>query len=77
MAKVSKVLHLKRPAQFPILDSRLVRTYRDAATHEAKAYANRGYRKMYWAAIRHDLLKSADALAKLRQRVHEHPPSRV
>lgn len=77
MAKVSKVLHLKRPAQFPILDSRLARIYRDSATREAKTYANRGYRKMYWAAIRHDLLKSGDALAELRHRIDEHPSSRV
>ncbi|WP_073695484.1 DUF6308 family protein [Mycobacterium sp. ST-F2] len=77
MAKISKVLHLKRPAQFPILDSRLARTYRDPAARAAKTYANRGYRKMYWAAIRLDLLKSGDALAELRQCVREHPSPRV
>lgn len=77
LAKISKVLHLKRPAQFPILDSRLVRTYRDAATREAKVYSKREYQKMYWAAIRRDLLASAEALTELRQRVREHPSSQV
>ncbi|WP_235683317.1 DUF6308 family protein [Mycolicibacterium fluoranthenivorans] len=77
IAKVSKVLHLKRPTQFPILDSRLVRTYRDAATREARTYKSRGYRMMYWAAIRHDLLQSSDALSELRHRLSHHRSPKV
>lgn len=77
IAKVSKVLHLKRPTQFPILDSRLVRTYRDAATREARTYRSRGYRKMYWPAIRQDLLQSSKALTELRQRIHDHRSPQV
>ena len=75
-AKISKVLHLKRPTQFPILDSRLVRTYGKAAREAAK-YASRGDRRMYWAAIRCDLIKSSEALAQLRRRMAEQPAARV
>jgi hypothetical protein len=76
-AKVSKVLHLKRPKQFPILDSRLVLIYREAATRAAAAYASRGNRRMYWAAIRSDLISSADGLNELRTRMATHPAARV
>ena len=76
-AKISKVLHLKRPTQFPILDSRLVRTCGKAAAHEAAKYARRGHKRMYWAAIRCDLMKSSEALAELRRRMADHPTARV
>jgi hypothetical protein len=76
-AKISKVLHLKRPRQFPILDSRLVRTYREAATREATTYASRGKKRMYWAAIRSDLERSSDGLKELRTRMAAHPATRV
>ena len=53
-SKVSKVLHLKRPHLFPILDSRLARVYADAAADAAQRHgvARPGYRRMYWAATR-------------------------
>jgi hypothetical protein len=76
-AKISKVLHLKRPKQFPILDSRLVRIYREAATHEAATYTSRGSRRMYWAAIRSDLERSSDGLKELRTSMAAHPVTRV
>jgi len=76
MAKISKVLHLKRPTQFPILDSRLARIYREAATRAA-TYESRGNRRMYWAAIRSDLERSADGLTELRTRMAAHPAMRV
>ncbi|MGV0872111.1 DUF6308 family protein [Mycolicibacterium sp. XJ879] len=77
IAKISKVLHLKRPTQFPILDSRLVRTYAKAATRAAAIYASRGNRRMYWAAIRLDLERSADGLTELRNRMAIHSAARV
>lgn len=76
-AKISKVLHLKRPTQFPILDSRLARTYRGAATRAALAYPGRGNSRMYWAAIRSDVIRSADGLAALRTKVGSHESQRV
>lgn len=76
-AKISKVLHLKRPKQFPILDSRLMAAYRDAAIRAATAYDSRGNRRMYWAAIRSDLIGSADGLTELRTRMAAHPAARV
>jgi hypothetical protein len=76
-AKISKVLHLKRPNQFPILDSRVVRIYRKAATREAATYTSRGNRRMYWAAIRSDLERSAVGLKELRTKMVAHPATRV
>jgi Family of unknown function (DUF6308) len=76
-AKISKVLHLKRPKQFPILDSRLVRIYREAATREAATYTSRPSRRMYWAAIRSDLQRSAAGLKELRTRMAAHPATKV
>jgi hypothetical protein len=76
-AKISKVLHLKRPTQFPILDSRLVHIYEKAAAREAKKYPSRGRRRMLWAAIRWDLVQSSDALAELRRRMGDHTSARV
>lgn len=55
-AKISKVLHLKRPALYPILDSRLMRSYGPAARRAAARYPDRGFRRMYWAAVRDDVL---------------------
>lgn len=77
MAKISKVLHLKRPRQYPILDSRLVRIYGEAAARTAATYSSRGKRQMYWAAIRSDLNRSADGLTELRSRMAAHPAARV
>jgi hypothetical protein len=77
MAKISKMLHLKRPKQFPILDSRLVRSYGEAAARAAATYGSRGNKRMYWAAIRSDLQRSADGLAELRGRMGAHPVARV
>lgn len=51
-AKASKVLHFKRPSLYPILDSRLMELYRDPAIAAAKQYKKRGFKRLYWAAIR-------------------------
>jgi Family of unknown function (DUF6308) len=77
IAKISKVLHLKRPTQFPILDSRLTRAYKSAAARAASACPRRGHKYMYWAAIRSDLQDSADGIAELRIRMAAHPSTRV
>jgi hypothetical protein len=77
IAKISKVLHLKRPTQFPILDSRLKKAYRESAVRAAASCAGRGNKRMYWAAIRLDLERSADGLTELRSRMAAHPATRV
>lgn len=58
-AKASKLLHLKRPFAFPILD-------RDVS----KTYAKR-YRKTrdYWCLIRDDLIDGTDDLLKMQERL--------
>ena len=70
MGKISKVLYLMRPGLFPILDSHLQTTYRRAATDAATAVlAGRPEMKskrMYWAAIRNDLITNAPSLIDLR-----------
>ena len=64
--KVSKVLHLKRPGLYPILDSALSAFYAHAARDAARDYPEDGFRRMYWAAIRKDVLTNQDALRQLR-----------
>jgi hypothetical protein len=67
VAKLSKVLHLKRPALYPILDSRLLRRYRRPARRQGQARPDLG-RYQYWPAIRDDLIANTDsgALAQVR-----------
>ena len=60
VAKIHKVLHIKYPALYPILDSHLMRSYRVPARAAAKAslrFAG-SFRHLYWAAIRDDVLAS-------------------
>lgn len=65
-AKASKLLHLKRPALFPILDSKLMRLYREPASRAARRHPERGARRLYWAAIRDDVLRNRDELEQVR-----------
>ncbi|UPK73168.1 flavoprotein [Nocardioidaceae bacterium SCSIO 66511] len=65
--KVSKVLHLKRPDLFPVLDSTMARVYRYDAELAAQEYPQRGKRRLYWAAIRNDLATNSAALDELQQ----------
>ncbi|OBH51295.1 DUF6308 family protein [Mycobacterium sp. E2479] len=61
IAKISKVLHVKRPAAYPILDKRITSIYRDAAAQAARRYPQRGYRRANWAAIRDDLIANTES----------------
>jgi hypothetical protein len=73
--KLHKVLHLKRPHLYPILDSQLRRTYRTKAKLAGAQLARHGQpsRPAYWAAIRDDLLANALALRQLRDQLVEDP----
>lgn len=68
VAKISKVLHPKRPALVPILDSHLTATYRRSARSAAFRHPARGYRYMYWAAVRDDLLANRHSISTLKAR---------
>jgi hypothetical protein len=70
-AKVSKVLHLKRPALFPLLDSHVTRVYRKPARAHARLHPDRCASHLYWAAIRSDLIAASDGgiLDELRQQL--------
>lgn len=70
-AKVSKVLHLKRPAAFPILDSHLLKTYAVSARRQSRRHTARESKRLYWAAIRNDLIQNTPELAVLRQQLSE------
>ncbi|ASL16263.1 hypothetical protein MYCOZU2_03889 [Mycobacterium intracellulare subsp. chimaera] len=60
-AKISKVLHVKRPAAYPILDKRIMSIYREAATTAARRYPQRAYRRANWVAIRDDLIANTES----------------
>ncbi|MCK0115994.1 DUF6308 family protein [Isoptericola sp. S6320L] len=71
IAKIHKVLHLKRPALIPILDSRLLAAYATAAAEAARRHPHLGARRLNWAAIREDIIdeSNARALADVRARL--------
>ncbi|MDP7706953.1 DUF6308 family protein [Mycobacterium sp. TY815] len=68
-SKISKVLHIKRPAAIPILDSKVTDVYRQLAEQAADRYPRLKYqRAAYWPAIRDDLITNteSEALTRLR-----------
>ncbi len=80
-AKVSKILHLKRPHLFPILDSHLTKAYRKTATQAVLHFQTQrpGYRRLYWAAIRGDVIAGSNvlSLAVLRGLIQQDVDARV
>jgi len=76
VAKLSKVLHLKRPHLVPILDSQLVVRYRSAARRLARAYpqVQPPASALFWLAVREDLVRPgvADVLQAVRAQLREH-----
>jgi hypothetical protein len=68
-SKISKVLHIKRPAAIPILDSKVTDVYLQYAEQAVERYPRLKYQKAaYWVAIRDDLITNTEsqALAQLR-----------
>jgi len=59
-AKITKLLHLKRPALFPIIDSFVRSFYRDC-----------GITSEWWAHIRADVIANAAAFGQLRSAAAE------
>ncbi|WP_446210358.1 DUF6308 family protein [Micromonospora sp. IBSANI012] len=74
--KISKVLHLKRPNLYPILDSKLRDAYREAAAAAADRYQQHrpGVRWSFWTTVRDDVLNPAnvEALKAVRTKMHAH-----
>jgi hypothetical protein len=71
VAKVHKVLHLKRRAFYPILDSHLRGLYKPCAVKWIEPLAHLGRLSLddsppFWAAIRHDLVKNQAELASYK-----------
>ncbi|MFC7024615.1 DUF6308 family protein [Promicromonospora thailandica] len=78
-AKIHKVLHLKRPGLIPVLDSHLLRSYATPATEAARRYPQLGATRLYWAAIREDLIDETNAavLGQVRGALASHDEPRV
>lgn len=68
-AKVHKVLHVKYPAVFPLLDSRLWKSYRPSARALAAQHPELRQSQLRWIAVREDLLaaRSSGAIEELRE----------
>lgn len=68
-AKVHKVLHVKYPAVFPLLDSRLWKSYRAPARALAAQHPDLRQSQLRWIAVREDLLaaRSSGAIEELRE----------
>lgn len=73
-AKISKVLHLKQPSLFPILDSHVARAYAPAARVLRTDHPQLGWRRRTWLAVRKDLLaaRTSGALVELRGRIRSY-----
>jgi hypothetical protein len=74
--KISKVLHLKRPHLYPILDSKLRDAFRRPAEAAAERYQHHrpGVRWSFWAAVRDDVINPAnvEALNAVRTEMRNH-----
>jgi hypothetical protein len=73
----TKLLHLKRPLFYPVLDQVVRQVYEEAAAAASVATAGKppGKRsgRYYWAAVRADLIKpkNIDALEGIRARLRK------
>ena len=71
VAKIHKILHVKRPGLYPILDKRVRNLYRKVATPWVDRLARLGVTTAdsppYWAAIREDLLVNGPQIEAYRQ----------
>lgn len=67
--KIHTCLHLKRRNLIPLLDGRILDIFEDAARDVSKRTEGRRGRRgrLYWAAIREDMIDNADGLAELRE----------
>lgn len=71
IAKISKVLYLKNPALYPILDTHLMMAYAPQIRELRKTYPELGKRRRAWIAIREELLeaRTTGAIEQLRHRL--------
>lgn len=67
-AKASKLLHIKRPYLFPVLDKE-VRDFYDGAARKAAKSSDRWRStrsRLYWVAIRNDVIEGQQELAAIK-----------
>lgn len=75
--KIHVVLHFKRPAFFPILDGRVRSIYEDMAREVSRSMRDvrRGRQgRLFWAAIRQDIVEGADVLETVREELAQREP---
>lgn len=76
VAKVHKILHLKRPGLYPILDERVKRLYRPCAAEWTSRLSHLGGATLadsppYWSAFRDDLVRNCDVLRAYQAQMGE------
>jgi hypothetical protein len=76
VAKVHKILHLKRPGLYPILDERVKSLYWPCAAEWTGRLGHLGGTTLadsppYWAAFRDDLVRNCDALRTFQAQMAE------
>lgn len=73
IAKISKVLYLKFPALYPILDTHLLKAYTPQSRALRGTYPDFGKCRLAWTAIREELLeaRSSRAMEELRRRLRD------
>lgn len=76
VAKVHKILHLKRPGLYPILDERVKSLYRSRAAEWTDRLSHLGGITLadsppYWAAFREDLVRNFDVLRTFQAQMAE------
>ena len=74
-AKASKLLHLRRPNLFPIIDSQIIKICGVQATMQGRLL---GWRKRdYWSAIALDVQANGPGFVEIRDRQREHADADV
>lgn len=73
--RTHKLLHLKRPRVFPIVDSVVRQTYLDAASQEARGLGQR--QPVYWPALAREIRANADAYRQLTEQLRDERVGRL
>ncbi|MFJ6004055.1 DUF6308 family protein [Arthrobacter sp. NPDC092385] len=73
IAKLSKVLYLKHPALYPILDTHLLKAYKPQTRGLRTTYRDFEAHQRAWVVIREELLevRTTGAIDELRQRLRD------
>jgi len=73
IAKATKILHLKRPKLFPILDSYVMRFLLDIKIENLQKYKILDYTRSAFERVRADLINNNEAFNELEKRLYDLP----